>query len=105
MIIQGSDKPITIILDTAASNVSVALVNEITELKHWDTTDMVISEDGKSFTCPITQEESMAWEEGPAFVHIKWNSATDDTQSVQFYMKSDWIVPWPDNTILPPPED
>lgn len=105
MIIQGSDKPIIIIFDTAATNVSVALVNEITELKHWNTVDMAISEDGKSFTCPITQEESMAWEEGPAAVHIKWNSATDDTQNVQFYKKREFIVKWPDNTILAPPEE
>lgn len=100
MIIQGSDKPIKIIFDTAPTNVSVSLVNEITEFKHWNTADMQVSEDGKVFSCPITQQESMAWEEGPAAVKIKWNSAEDDTQEVQFFTKRDWIVPWPDTTIL-----
>ena len=102
MIFQGSDKPITIVFDTVPTNVSVSLVNEITVFKHWNTSDMTVSSDGKTYTCPITQQESMSWEEGPAAVKVKWNSAIDDTQDVQFYTKRDWIIPWPDNTILAP---
>ena len=97
MIIQGTNNPITIIFTDTPTDVSVALVNEIQTLKHWAMADLVDAGDGLTFTCPISQEESFGWEEGPCWVEVSWTDA-DGVKSHE--RASEYIDFWHDKTIL-----
>lgn len=82
MIKQGTNNPITIIFTYTPTDVSVALVNEIQTLKHWAMDDLVDAGDGLTFTCPISQEESMQWEEGPCVVEVRWVDSEGDKAGI-----------------------
>lgn len=74
MIKQGTNKPIILTFETAPTDLSVTLHNEIQVLKHWAMADM-ISHNGTMLEAPVTQEESFAWEEGPCEIEVRWTDA------------------------------
>ena len=101
MIIQGSNNPITVtfqdINDVPGSSMSISLRNEIAELAHWSYDNLEVSEDGLTLSAPITQEQSMAWPQGPCVIEIKWLEVNGGTM---FARVRDYIGPWRDGTIL-----
>lgn len=101
MIIQGSNNPIVFIFsdinDVPASDMSVLLKNEITELKRWGLPEAVISEDGMEYTFPIRQEESVNWPEGRCAIEAKWLDS--EGQTIFMYVREE-IRPWRDSRIL-----
>lgn len=82
MIIQGSNEPIRITFDVVPLDVSVTLSNEIEILKHWDMANLTCSSDNLVFSAPFTQEESMAWEEGPCEIIVRWTDSTGDMAGI-----------------------
>jgi len=101
MIIQGTNLPIILewddINDAPFSDLSVSLRNEIGELKHWTLDDCVVEDDGLHIECPITQDESMNWEEGPCTIEAKWHDAQ---QNISHMLVHDQIRYWGDKTNL-----
>ena len=97
MIIQGTNNPITITFTETPIDVSVALVDEIHTIKRWNMADLVDSGDALTYTCPISQEESMSWEEGPCWIEVSW---TESDGSKHFERSRDDIRFWQDKTVL-----
>lgn len=100
MIIQGSNIPIKIELELplpASTDIALSLMMPGYEIKHWDTEDMIISEDRKTIDAPITQEESMEWELGRCKIEFKW---IDEDRNIMHAVAYDQIYPWQDKTML-----
>ena len=101
MIVQGTNIPIKLVFDTIPLDISVALVNEIAVLKHWDLEDLTVSEDGLEYTAPISQEESFYWEEGPCWIEVEWVDSDGDLAGQKQHLKArESIIYRKDNTIL-----
>jgi len=101
MINQGSNDPITIVCDVIPIDISVTLHNEIEILKHWAKDDLIASEDRLTYTAPISQEESMAWEEGPCEVEVRWvDRSGDNAGIVQTEVLRDYIQYQQDQSVL-----
>lgn len=74
VIIQGSNTPITITFSDNTENFTdlhIMLTTETYVLKHW-TFDDIVREDIYTISCPLTQEETVAFEEGGAILEVKW---------------------------------
>lgn len=101
MIIQGSNEPLRItyrnINDKPRSDISVSLRNETTEFKHWGPLDVLDEDEGMTFVCPIKQEESVEWPEGPCWVEIKWIDAWGNTLFSKIETE---ILYWGDSRVM-----
>lgn len=98
MIIQGTNKPITVTFTETPISASLALVNEIEVLKRWALVDLVDSGDGLTFKAPVSQEESFGWEEGPCWLELEW--LTEEHGEKQHARMRDDIIYRMDKTVL-----
>lgn len=82
-IIQGSNKPIVIVLDENISSatdivVSVSYLANGKCLKHWHKANVtfgtvVVEEETKyTITCPLTQQDTLAFPHGDVVIDLKW---------------------------------
>ena len=103
MIVQGSNEPIIFkfddINDVPEDDIHVTLKNEITILKQWGMGDLDINLNPNvmEIKAPITQEESMTWEEGPCWIELKYLDHWNNT--IFSRVKTD-IIPWTDQHVL-----
>lgn len=97
MIIQGSNTPVLIdVFREDVTDMSVSLRVPGAEVKHWGLDDLTVDDSGL-MVAPITQEESMAWEDGECTIEIKW---TDVDGNTNFAIIKEHIVKWGDRTLL-----
>ena len=104
MIIQGTNNPIYLYFPQPPADIHVTLLNEIEILKQWEYDDLHRVNE-MHYTAPITQDESMNWEEGRCWIEVKWNVSAESESSdisgvVQFGKCQDWIVPWTDKALM-----
>lgn len=101
MIKQGSNEPISITFDVIPVDISVTLSNEIRIMKHWNKSDLQVSEDGLVYKATYSQEESLEWDEGPCEIQVRWVDGSGDREgTVQHTVLREVIEHSPDTTIL-----
>jgi hypothetical protein len=99
MIYQGSNSPIVITFDEPADglkDLSIGLYDKSKNpLKTWNLDTVEIS--GNDVTCPLTQEETSAMEDGYVTFLVKWSDGDGDVifakeETIYIYPRSDKIV-------------
>ena len=102
MIIQGTNKPLTLTFSDDMSGItafsaalfSLAGLNTATELKSWGMSDVTVAEN--VITMPQTEEESMEYIAGPCLLLVKWLDADGVTEFARKVY--DEVILWQDAT-------
>ena len=98
MIIQSSNKPIVITLDTdisTASSVEVSLYDRKGEMQHWDKSKLEVAADTIILT--VTQAETSEYRPGDATMSVKCMLSGETEFFDEFQVR---IRHWQDKTIM-----
>ena len=100
MIVQGSNLPVVVRFNRDVSDIPALEVHMFTPdgdvLKHWSLTDVQI--DRELVKAPLTQAETLAFEEGTFILEVKWLDADGKTHFT--HRIRDKIVERNDTTLM-----